>query len=93
MLLATCYLLLLLTLLPTRYVSDSYTILIAVFALLRLPLSGIPHQMHVHRHALFELQSQRPWLVNTAGCPCWFVYCRSTIGKICLIIANCCIIL
>ena len=58
---ATCYLKLetLLTLLPTRYVSDSYTILIAVFALLRLPLSGIHHQMHVHRHACFELQSQR----------------------------------
>ena len=33
MLLATCYLLLLLTLLPTRYVCDSYTILIAVIAL------------------------------------------------------------
>ena len=59
MLLATCYLLLLLTLLPTRYVCDSYTILIAVIALLCLPLSGIPHQVHVHRHALFELQSQR----------------------------------
>ena len=59
MLLATCYLLLCSLLLPTRYVCDSYTILIAVFALLRLPLSGIPHQVHVHRHALFELQSQR----------------------------------
>ena len=47
------------TLLPTRYVSDSYTILVAVFALLRLPLSGIHHQMHVHRHAHFEFQSQR----------------------------------
>ena len=47
------------TLLPTRYVSDSYAILIAVFALLRLPFSGIHHQMHVHRHACFEFQSQR----------------------------------
>ena len=49
----------LLTLLPTRYVSDSHTILVAVFALLRLPLSGIHHQLHVHRHAHFEFQSQR----------------------------------
>ena len=55
----TCHMSQCTTLLPTRYVSDSYTILIAVFALLRLPLSGIHHQMHVHRHAHFELQSQR----------------------------------
>ena len=59
MLLVTCYFVTLFVLLPTRYVSDSYTILIAVFALLRLPLSGIHHQMHVHCHAHFELQSQR----------------------------------